>query len=90
MSSFNAEKYHKDRTENGHPLTVSVPTVPYFVPETLPKPGSVIDMSSNPPLGYPKIFTPFKLRGLEFKNRVFLSPMAQYSAEPGGLSAIIS
>ena len=30
-----------------------------------------------------KLFTPFKLRGVEFRNRVFLSPMCQYSAQEG-------
>jgi 2,4-dienoyl-CoA reductase-like NADH-dependent reductase (Old Yellow Enzyme family) len=30
-----------------------------------------------------KLFTPFKLRDLEFKNRIFVSPMCQYSAEGG-------
>ena len=30
-----------------------------------------------------KLFSPFKLRGLEFKNRVFVSPMCQYSARDG-------
>ena len=30
-----------------------------------------------------KLFTPFKLRGIEFRNRVFLSPMCQYSAQEG-------
>jgi 2,4-dienoyl-CoA reductase-like NADH-dependent reductase (Old Yellow Enzyme family) len=31
-----------------------------------------------------KLFTPLKLRGLEFRNRVFVSPMCQYSS-PGGM-----
>jgi 2,4-dienoyl-CoA reductase-like NADH-dependent reductase (Old Yellow Enzyme family) len=30
-----------------------------------------------------KLFTPLKLRELEFKNRIFVSPMCQYSAEGG-------
>jgi 2,4-dienoyl-CoA reductase-like NADH-dependent reductase (Old Yellow Enzyme family) len=30
-----------------------------------------------------QLFTPFRLRGLEFKNRIFVSPMCQYSAEEG-------
>jgi len=29
------------------------------------------------------LFTPFSLRGVTFKNRIFLSPMDQYSAEDG-------
>ncbi|HEY1848321.1 MAG TPA: NADH:flavin oxidoreductase/NADH oxidase [Opitutaceae bacterium] len=31
-----------------------------------------------------RLFTPFRLRELEFRNRVFVSPMCQYSS-PGGL-----
>jgi 2,4-dienoyl-CoA reductase-like NADH-dependent reductase (Old Yellow Enzyme family) len=31
-----------------------------------------------------QLFSPFKLRGLEFRNRVFVSPMCQYSS-PGGI-----
>jgi 2,4-dienoyl-CoA reductase-like NADH-dependent reductase (Old Yellow Enzyme family) len=30
-----------------------------------------------------KLFSTFKLRGVEFKNRVFVSPMCQYSSENG-------
>jgi 2,4-dienoyl-CoA reductase-like NADH-dependent reductase (Old Yellow Enzyme family) len=31
----------------------------------------------------PSLFTPLTLRGVEFRNRVFVSPMCQYSAEGG-------
>ena len=31
----------------------------------------------------PKLFTPLKLRGLTIKNRIFMSPMCQYSARDG-------
>ena len=30
-----------------------------------------------------KLFSPFKLRGVEFKNRIFMSPMCQYSSDNG-------
>jgi 2,4-dienoyl-CoA reductase-like NADH-dependent reductase (Old Yellow Enzyme family) len=30
-----------------------------------------------------KLFTPFKVRDIEFRNRVFVSPMCQYSSEDG-------
>jgi 2,4-dienoyl-CoA reductase-like NADH-dependent reductase (Old Yellow Enzyme family) len=30
-----------------------------------------------------KLFTPFNLRGVEFRNRVFMSPMCQYCAKDG-------
>ncbi len=31
----------------------------------------------------PKLFTPLVIRGSEFKNRIWVSPMCQYSAENG-------
>lgn len=31
----------------------------------------------------PQLFTPLKLRAIEFRNRVFVSPMCQYSSENG-------
>jgi 2,4-dienoyl-CoA reductase-like NADH-dependent reductase (Old Yellow Enzyme family) len=33
--------------------------------------------------GMHKLFSPFRLRGVEFKNRIFMSPMCQYSSENG-------
>jgi anthraniloyl-CoA monooxygenase len=33
--------------------------------------------------GIPPLFTPYKLRSMELKNRVVVSPMCQYSAEDG-------
>lgn len=33
-----------------------------------------------------KLFTPFRIRSVEFKNRVFMSPMCQYSAIDGVIS----
>ena len=30
-----------------------------------------------------KLFSPLRLRELEFKNRIFVSPMCQYSSENG-------
>jgi 2,4-dienoyl-CoA reductase-like NADH-dependent reductase (Old Yellow Enzyme family) len=30
-----------------------------------------------------RLFSPFKLRGLQFKNRIFVSPMCQYSSDRG-------
>ena len=30
-----------------------------------------------------KLFTPLNIRSLEFKNRIFVSPMCQYSANDG-------
>ena len=39
-------------------------------------------MSPNEPVRAP-MFTPFKLRDMELKNRVVVSPMAQYKAVDG-------
>ena len=35
----------------------------------------------------PLLFQPFELRGLEIRNRLWVSPMCQYSAEPDGALA---
>lgn len=34
----------------------------------------------------PKLFQPLKLRGLTLPNRIFLSPLCQYSAEDGHMT----
>jgi len=33
------------------------------------------------------LFSPYRMRGLELPNRIVISPMAQYSAEPDGTLA---
>ena len=37
----------------------------------------------NPEASLPALFRPFTLRGVHFKNRVFVTPMCQYCAEDG-------
>ena len=39
-------------------------------------------MNSNPPL--PLLFTPIRLRGIDVRNRVVVSPMCQYASHEGG------
>jgi 2,4-dienoyl-CoA reductase-like NADH-dependent reductase (Old Yellow Enzyme family) len=34
-------------------------------------------------MSFPHLFTPLKLRGLEIRNRIFVSPMCQYSSTDG-------
>ncbi|KAH9484842.1 NADPH dehydrogenase afvA [Psilocybe cubensis] len=63
--------------------------------ENLPAPGvSFYTPFQNPPAGtasnkqpngkpIPKLFQPLKIRGVEFPNRIFLSPLCQYSAKDG-------
>ena len=55
--------------------------VPYFTPAQLPVAGTAIPGDSEQPL--PKLFQPLTIRGVTFQNRLFLSPMCQYSSKNG-------
>ncbi|TFK73404.1 FMN-linked oxidoreductase [Pluteus cervinus] len=65
------------------PNNANVPAsgVPYFTPAQVPPAGTAV--SEEPP----KLFQPLKIRGVEFPNRIFLSPLCQYSADNGKLTA---
>lgn len=52
--------------------------VSYYTPAQDPPAGTRLDESANL-----KLFTPIKIRGLTLQNRVFLSPLCQYSAKGG-------
>jgi 2,4-dienoyl-CoA reductase-like NADH-dependent reductase (Old Yellow Enzyme family) len=54
--------------------------VDYFNPEQIPAPGLGLSGPSN---SLPKIFTPIKIRGMTMPNRIWVSPMCQYSARDG-------
>merc|ERR1712000_486377 len=55
------------------------PRVPFFTPEQDPVAGSAVEpQPSGKPI--PKLFTPLKIRGIEMPNRIWVSPMCQYSA----------
>ncbi|KAJ7688926.1 hypothetical protein B0H14DRAFT_869029 [Mycena olivaceomarginata] len=56
------------------------PGVPFFAPLQNPPAGTVHAVPST------LLFTPLKMRGVEFPNRVWVSPMQQYSAENGKLT----
>jgi len=60
------------------------PNVSYFTPAQTPPSGTLKEVLAN--ATKPKIFTPLRIRGLEFHNRIFLSPLCQYSAEDGHLT----
>ncbi|KAF4622249.1 hypothetical protein D9613_009606 [Agrocybe pediades] len=60
-------------------VNVAAPNVPYFTPLQDPPSGSAV--ASGQPI--PKLFQPLRLRGLEFQNRIFLSPLCQYSSKDG-------
>ena len=55
----------------------AAPNVSYYTP--LQHPPSGVALSPSPP----KLFTPLTLRGVTFHNRIFLSPLCQYSAQDG-------
>lgn len=56
--------------------------VPFFTPEQSPPSGTAHDPQPNGK-AIPKVFTPIKIRGVTFQNRIFLSPLCQYSAIDG-------
>ncbi|KAI8317696.1 NADPH dehydrogenase [Colletotrichum sp. SAR11_240] len=54
----------------------------FFSPKQDPRPGSAVDpQPSGEPI--PKLFTPLKIRGATLQNRIWVSPMCQYSAHEG-------
>ncbi|GBE88888.1 NADPH dehydrogenase afvA [Sparassis crispa] len=62
------------------------PGIPYFTPAQYPAAGT----AHNPqPDGkhIPKLFQSLRIRGVEFQNRIFVSPMGQSSAEDGRVTA---
>ena len=54
--------------------------VPYFNPEQTPAPGTGLRHGNG---FLPKLFTPIMIRGIEMPNRIWVSPMCQYSARDG-------
>ncbi|GBE88885.1 FMN-linked oxidoreductase [Sparassis latifolia] len=60
--------------------------ISYFTPAQYPAAGTAVNPQPDGKL-IPKIFQPLKIRGVEFHNRIFLSPLCQYSAENGKVSA---
>ncbi|KAL7894335.1 hypothetical protein HDV63DRAFT_160732 [Trichoderma sp. SZMC 28014] len=61
---------------------IAAKNVPFFTPEQDPVAGSAtaVQPSGNP---VPKLFTPLRIRGVEMQNRIWVSPMCQYSAHEG-------
>ncbi|CRK44121.1 hypothetical protein BN1723_016317 [Verticillium longisporum] len=54
--------------------------VPFFTPEQSIPAGTALKAANGE---IPKLFTPLKIRGVELPNRIWLSPMCQYSAHEG-------
>ncbi|KAF2098162.1 NADPH dehydrogenase [Rhizodiscina lignyota] len=68
--------------EEPHNVNKSAPGISYFTPAQDPPAGT-----SLAPETAPKLFKPLTLRGLTLQNRIMLSPLCQYSAEDGHLTA---
>ncbi|KAG1748345.1 uncharacterized protein EDB91DRAFT_1113550 [Suillus paluster] len=68
------------------PANKPAPAIPYFTPAQVPAAGTAFDpQPDGTPL--PKLFQPIKIRGTTFHNRIFLSPLCQYSADDGHLTS---
>ncbi|KAL4922309.1 hypothetical protein BDW62DRAFT_172253 [Aspergillus aurantiobrunneus] len=60
--------------------------ISYFTPAQEPPAGTAADpQSDNAPI--PKLFWPLKVRSLTLHNRIGLSPLCQYSADDGHMTA---
>ncbi|KAH9893611.1 FMN-linked oxidoreductase [Cubamyces lactineus] len=58
------------------------PNTPYFTPAQFPPAGTAVDpQPDGKPV--PTLFKPLKIRGVEFQNRLWLSPLDQYSSDNG-------
>ncbi|EPE04304.1 nadh-dependent flavin oxidoreductase [Ophiostoma piceae UAMH 11346] len=62
---------------------VAAKGVSFFTPEQDPVAGTLLDRRDGQDQPVPKLFTPLTIRGKTFQNRIFVSPMVQYSAQNG-------
>ncbi|CAA7263000.1 unnamed protein product [Cyclocybe aegerita] len=60
----------------------AAPGISYFTPKQSPPASTAVTPQKSGKL-IPKLFQPLRIRGVEFQNRIFLSPMSQYSAKDG-------
>ncbi|KAI0729591.1 hypothetical protein C8Q72DRAFT_302985 [Fomitopsis betulina] len=60
-------------------INAPAPRVDFFTPAQYPPSGTAVD--NGKPI--PSLFRPLNIRGVEFPNRIWLSPLCQYSAEDG-------
>ncbi|RDB27988.1 NADPH dehydrogenase afvA [Hypsizygus marmoreus] len=67
-------------------LNVAAKGISYFTPAQIPPCGTALTPQPDGK-DIPKLFQPLKIRGVEFHNRIFLSPLCQYSAQDGMLTA---
>lgn len=64
---------------------IAMPGIPYFNPIQKPPPGTFLGMLDSTKTR-PKLFDSIKIRGLTFQNRIWVSPMCQYSSFNGQLN----
>ncbi|MCJ1336329.1 hypothetical protein MMC09_001605 [Bachmanniomyces sp. S44760] len=83
MSSHHAiPDAHKQDFTHQDIVNEAAKGISYYTPAQNPPAGTASDPQpdgSHPP----KLFQPWKLRGVTFQNRIMLSPLCQYSAEDG-------
>jgi hypothetical protein len=58
--------------------------VPFYTPAQDPPAGTALGSRKEDGSGpIPKLFTPIQIRGKKLQNRIWVSPMCQYSAHEG-------
>ncbi|KAK0211887.1 NADH:flavin oxidoreductase/NADH oxidase [Armillaria fumosa] len=63
-------------------MVVPAPGVSFFTPAQNPPAGTALVLQSDGKQ-IPSLFQPITIRGVTFQNRIFLSPLCQYSCEGG-------
>jgi 2,4-dienoyl-CoA reductase-like NADH-dependent reductase (Old Yellow Enzyme family) len=66
-------------------MNLPMPGISYFHPVQHPPPGTFLGML-NGTQTVPMLFRPLTIRSVTFQNRVWVSPMCQYSSEDGQLT----
>jgi len=74
---------NEEKTQHGADIyNEAAEGIRYYTPAQKPPSGTAVTpQPDNKPV--PKLFTPLKIRGVEFQNRIMVSPMCQYSAHEG-------
>ena len=82
MTSLRTVQTSENGVQESAPVNKAADNMAYFTPAQIPAPGTALDdQPSGKPI--PKLFTPIKIRGLTMQNRIWVSPMCQYSAHEG-------
>ncbi|KAL1890966.1 NADH-dependent flavin oxidoreductase [Sporothrix stenoceras] len=66
--------------------SLPAPGVPFYTPAHTPSTGTATQSTTHDGKPIPTLFTPHKIRGVEFGNRFVVSPMCMYSADDGHLT----